>query len=183
MALSLEDMMTMSLSMEETMMISVQNTVGEKTWVRVRMSDPTGLFPRQVADQVGFNPRMASRLRFYLLGKEGREDEDAPLSQWRSVHFSGKTWREVFSGNGASDALLLYMEMEDDTEQERSDKLRLLRTLLRQKGEADQEGDTVLWGEYLQWFVYAKGVSEMNRYETLLAFVNQRYDGRQMMVM
>ena len=165
------------------MMISVQNTVGEKTWVRVRMSDPTRLFPRQLADQVGFNPRVASRLRFYLLGKEGREDEDAPLSQWRSVHFSGKTWREVFSDNGASDALLLYMEIEDDTEQERSDKLRLLRTLLSKRGEADKENDALLWGEYLQWFVYAKGVAEMNRYETLQAFVNQRYDESQMMAM
>ena len=166
-------------------MISVQDTVGRTTQVRVRMSDPTRLFPRQVADQVGFNPRMASRLRFYLFGKEGREEEDAPLSQWRSVHFSGKTWREVFSDNGASDALLLYMEIEDDTEQERGDKLRLLRTLLskKQEGAAEKEDDVRLWGEYLQWFVYAKDVSEMNRYETLQAFVNQRYDEGQMMAM
>lgn len=177
MALAIEDLMKMAFSLEETMTITVQTSVGGTLPIRVRMSDPTGMFPRQFADQAGLNPRMVGKFRFYLHADADQEamewDEDKPLSYWRSVHFSGKTWKEVFPGG--SNVLSLYLAIEDDSDEERRVKLSLLRSIVQQKGWLAYSGeDTQLWGEYLQWFLYARDISEKNRYETVLAFVERQ---------
>jgi hypothetical protein len=167
MALSLEDMMATAFSMEETITLSVQNTVGQITHVRVRASDPTSLFPKQVADQVGYNSRIVGKLRFYL-PYQG-DDDEAPLALWRSIQFSHKTWKEVLP---PTSSLLLTMEIEDDSEEERLQKLALLRTVLLERGcyEVEQLDDLVLWSRYLQWFLYARSIQEWNRYQMMVAF-------------
>jgi hypothetical protein len=190
MALSLEDMMATAFSLQETLTISVQNTLGQIAHVRVRPSDPTSLFPKQFADEVQFNPRMVHKFRFYLssslaMGGGEQEEEDRPLSQYRSIHFSGKTWREVLPSHPVGVGFMLHVVILNDAEEEEKEKLALLRTILLQRGcyESETMEDSVLWGCYLEWFLHAREVHSLNRYQTMVAFAEHfmdRLDGSSM---
>lgn len=175
MALTLEDMMVMAFTMEETTTISVQMLTGDVFPVRIRLTDPVGLFPKQFANQHGLHSRMVKRFRFYLsdIDADCSMDEEVPLSHLRSVHLTaeGVTWKEKYPV-GLPDRL--YLSIQDDSEEEQHDKVRLIRWILKKKGWNDSMGDAQLWGEYLYWMLYAQNVEEGNRLQTLTTFVESQ---------
>ena len=175
MALTLEDMMD-TISFEETTTIHVQLLTGVFP-VRIRMSDQVSLFAKQCADQFRINPRVVKRMRFYL--QEWDEwDEDTPLSGWMTIQRMKGTWRDIFQSESELPSCL-FMVINDDPLPERMEKLKLIHYILQQHGLAYSMNDTVLYGEYLQWFLYSDSPDSLdspskNRYELLSEFVRQR---------
>lgn len=164
MALSLHDLMS-SFSLEETVSMPVVLLSGEILPVRIRLSDPIALFPKQFSDQYRFNPYCVDRFRFYTHLEE--LDEDAPLSAWRSIHLAGGRWRDLRECPSR-----LFLVIADDSEEERSAKLSLIRTILSQRGQFYPYDDNVLYSEYLSWWLHAQPSHEIqNRYQFLSAFV------------
>lgn len=173
MALALHDLMSV-FSLEETVMIPVVLLSGDVLPVRIRPSDPIALFPKQFSDQHGFNPRCVHRFRFYthLEALDTLDDEDAPLSAWRSIHHrvSGR-WRDQMEYPSR-----LYLVIADDSEEDRCGKLSLIRSLLFQRGVAYPYDDYTLYSEYLSWWLRTQPTEDMeNRYQILSAFVEEQY--------
>ena len=165
MALSLHDLMT-AFSLEETVSMPVVLLSGEVLPVCIRLSDPVALFPKQFSDQHQFNPRCASRFRFYT--HPGEMEEDAPLSAWRSIHLAGGRWRDLMECPSR-----LFLSIADDSEDDQHAKLSLIRSLLSQRGHVYPYDDTVLYSEYLSWWLRSHLPCEIaNRYQILSAFVD-----------
>ncbi len=165
MALSLHDLMT-AFSLEETVLIPVVLFTGEILSVRIRLSGPVALLPKQFSDQHGFNPRCVHRFHFYTHAEEC--DEDAPLSTWRSIHLAGGRWNDL-----AECPSRLFLTIADDSEEDRCAKLSLIRSLLSQRGEVYPYDDYALYSEYLSWWLRIQPPCSMkNRYQVLSAFVS-----------
>lgn len=178
MAMSLEDLMMSQFSLGETATIVVRMVGRDELSVRIRMSDPVSLFPKQFVDQCRMNPWITPRLRFYA-----REDwdEDAPLSGFVSVHRFRGTWIDLYRSENRLPPCL-YLEILDDEEEERRQKIALLRSILHSKGTAAATAaveldDVRLYGEYLQWYIYYRPSEtsfyfiKPNRYAIMNAFV------------
>lgn len=178
--------MMAQFSLGETATVMVRMLGGDSIPVRIRMSDPVSLFPKQFVDQCRMNPWITPRLRFYT-----REDwdEDAPLSGFVSVHRFHGTWMDLYRSEHRLPPCL-YLEILDDEAEERDQKLTLLRSLLSAKGfaaTAAAESDNVrLYGEYLHWYLYYRPSDSLfyfqkpNRYATMNAFV-EHFTSEQML--
>lgn len=172
MAMTLEDLMT-KFSLGETTTIMVRMLSGDLIPVPIRMSDPVSLFPKQFVDQHRMNPWITHRLRFYV---HEDWDEDTPLSGFVSVHRFRGTWMDLYRSE-RNLPYLLHLVILDDAEEERSQKLELLRSILSAKGITKGVEDTQLYGEYLYWYLYYRPSDpsfyfvKPNRYTTLSGFV------------
>lgn len=160
MALTLEDMMDMALTLEETWTVAVHMLTGGMFSVRIRPSDPLTFFPKQFAEQSGLNVVMVKRFRFYLHDlDEGlwAMDEDVPLSEWRSIHSAGMvSWANRFPHGLPSQ---VYLRIEDDTDEVRLEKLAWIRGGIRGRGGDASMPDEALWGDYLSWCLYTAGAT------------------------
>lgn len=175
MAMSLEELMMAQFSLIETATVTVRMLDGNSIPIRIRMSDSVSLFPKQFVDQCRMNPWITPRLRFYA-----REDwdEDAPLSGFVSVHRFRGTWMDLYRSEHQLPSCL-HLVILDDEEEERNQKLALLRSILQSKGLTSlAELDNIrLYGEYLQWYLYYRPSEtsfyfiKPNRYATMNAFV------------
>ena len=168
MALSLEDMMDSLLSLEESTTIPVQTSSGDVFPVRIRMSDPVALFAQQFAQQFQFNPRIIGRFRFYCALEW---DEDTPLSGWMSVHRSKGTWLDVYKTEFKLPHRL-FLVIADDSDAEKTEKVKLIRSLIHCYGGSEDMDDSTLYAEYSYWLLRTP-TQEMNRYQMVSAFVRQ----------
>jgi hypothetical protein len=157
----------MSLSLEESLSLPVVLPSGEALPVRFRFSDPVAWFPRQVADQFRFNPRLIDRFRFHAR-HPSEWDEDTPLSGWMSVSRMNGTWRDLF----LSEKQLpphLFLVIAEESPVERQEKIGLIRSLLPSGGMEVE--DAVLYEHYRAWWLRST-VPYSNRYEAARAFVS-----------
>ena len=168
MAISLEDMMDSVLSLEETTLIPVQTSSGDVFPVRIRMSDPVALFPKQFASQFQFNPRLVDRFRFHCALEW---DEDAPLSGWMSVHRLSGTWLDVYRSEFKLPPRL-FLVLAEDSPQEQKEKVKLIRYIIRRCGGSDDMDDSTLYAEYSYWLLRTPTL-DLDRYQAVSAFVQQ----------
>ena len=175
--------MMSQFSLGETATIMVRMLSGDLIPIRIRMSDPVSLFPKQFVDQHRMNPWVIHRLRFYA---HEDWDEDTPLSGFVSVHRFRGTWMDLYRSEHNL-PYLLHLVILDDADEERGQKLTLLRSILSARGSTKVD-DMCLYGEYLHWYLYYRPSDpsfyfvKPNRYTTLSGFVEHYLQDQETMM-
>ena len=165
--MTLEDMMDMMMSNEETTNVYVRLLSGEILSVSIRMTDRLELFPNLFARQYGYNPHIVPRMRFY---DNNLIDEEQSISSWKSIESSPWTWKAVYGYAERVPLLNLMIELDD---KEKSSKLEMIRMILNNKNWGYNYDDEILYSDYLAWNLYYQPPENSNRYINLTNFVEQ----------
>lgn len=145
--------------------LSVRLLSGDLKSVMVNMRHSVANFATMFAQQHGYNPSATSRMVFMILSEE--EEEEVFWSPEKLQ--VGITFEDVLKENRP----LLNLVIRPMDEKNKTEKLQLIRKILKEKSLNDHYDDDTLFSMLSTWHLTYQPPAKGNRYITMKHFVEQ----------
>lgn len=153
------------------MVVTVRLLSGEMLEVAVDRAHPVGAFADQFAQQHGYHPSATGRMVFLLPSYEEETKEEVQPIFWSpELRHDNKSIGDVL---GQQDPLV-HLLIRSVDESERKEKVPTLRKILVSLRRDDRLSDEALYDMYANWRLTADVSSLRNRYQIMLAFVEEQ---------
>jgi hypothetical protein len=143
--------------------IHIRLISGEIQTIDVDVNQYIYVFPKNYANQFGYNPKVSHRFEFLI-----HSEEDEPI---RLLDYYNKTWLQHFST--VDDIPLIHLLIQSDNDRDLPAKIKLIRTITKKERRKSDLSDEDIASHYQQWYLTYIPSGKTNRYLSLSQFVHE----------